>query len=101
MKAFLIDAQNQTIEDINIDSMDDIAKIIGYETIESEVLGDSGDRLFFDEECFIRGSVGRFQLDKLIPVSGRGLLLGADEAGTTLSDVNIDRDDLVNRIKYL
>jgi len=100
MKAYLIDAQNQTVENVDVGSMADIAKMIGYDTVESEALGGSGDRLFFDEECFIRGSEGRFQVDKLIPVSGKGLLMGSDEEGNALSDVNTDRNDLQNRIKF-
>ena len=79
MKAYLIDAQNQTVEHIDVGSIEDIVKVIGYDTIESEAVGNLGDRLFFDEECFIRGSEGRFQLDKLIPVSGKGLLVGSNE----------------------
>ena len=100
MKAYLIDAQSKAVESVEVESMADIVKMIGYDTIESDSVGDSGDRLFFDEECFIRGSEGRFQLDKLIPVSGKGLLVGSNEDGSALSDVNTDQDDLTNRIKF-
>lgn len=101
MKAYLIDAENQTIENIDVKNMDDIIRLIGYETIESDAVGNSGDRLFFDEECFLRGSVGRFQIDTLIPVSGKGIVMGSSEEGTTLSDVQTHLDDLRSRIKYL
>ena len=101
MKAYLIDAENQSIENINVESMSDIIKLIGYETIESDDIGDAGDRLFFDEECFLRGSAGRFQIDTLIPVSGKGIVICANKDGTTLSDVQISLDDLRSRIKYL
>ena len=100
MKAYLIDAQSKAVESVEVESMADIVKMVGYDTIESDSVGDSGDRLFFDEECFIRGSEGRFQLDKLIPVSGKGLLVGSNEDGSALSDVNTDKDDLTNRIKF-
>ena len=100
MKAYLIDAQNQTIESIDVETIADIAKMIGYDTLESEALGDADDKLFFDEECFIRGSEGRFQVDKLIPVSGKGLLIGANDADT-LSDVTTDLDNFVSRTKFL
>ena len=101
MKAYLINAQSKLVESIQINSMDDIVKTIGYDTIESEAVGSLGDRLFFDEECFIRGSEGRFQLDKLIPVSGKGLLMGANDDLSALSDVNLDQADLLDRIKFL
>ena len=100
MKAYLIDAQNKTVENVDVENMDDIVKMIGYDTIESDSVGNSGDRLFFDEECFIRGSEGRFQLDKLIPVSGKGLLMGSNEDGSELSAANTAQDDLKTRIKF-
>jgi hypothetical protein len=101
MKAFLINAENQVIEAVEISSMDDIVTMIGYATIESDVVGNNGDRLFFDEECFLRGSKGKFQIDTVIPVSGKGVLIGASEDGTTLSDVSTELDELQGRIKYL
>lgn len=101
MKAYLIDAENQTVEKIDVENMDDIVRLIGYKTIESDAVGNAGDRLFFDEECFLRGSAGRFKIDTVIPVSGKAILIGANEEGTTLSDVNTDLDDLHSRIKYL
>ena len=100
MKAYLIDAQNKAVESVDVGSMEDIVKMIGYDTIESEAVGSSGDRLFFDEECFIRGSEGRFKLDKLIPVSGKGLLVGSNEDGGLLSDVNADESDLISRVTF-
>lgn len=101
MKAYLIDAEKQAIENINISNMDDIIELIGFDTIASDAVGNNGDRLFFDEECFIRGTTGRFQIDTVIPVSGKGVLVSASEDGTSLSDVQTDLDDLRNRTKYL
>jgi hypothetical protein len=100
MKAYLINAQSKVVESVDVDNIDDIVKMIGYDTIESDSVGDLGDRLFFDEECFIRGSEGRFQLDKLIPVSGKGLLVGSNSDGSELTDANTDQDDLRNRVKF-
>ena len=39
MKAYLIDAENHTIENIDVKSMDDIIRLVGYETIESDAVG--------------------------------------------------------------
>ncbi len=101
MKAYLIDAENQTVDNIDVNGMDDIVRLVGFETIESDEVGESGDRLFFDEECFLRGSAGRFQIDTLIPVSGKGIVIGGNEDGSSLSDVQTGLDDLNSRIKYL
>jgi len=102
MKALLINGERQSIEPIEIAGRDDIAKLIGFDTIESDAVGATGDRLYFDEECFLRGSNGRFQIDKVIPVSGRAVIVGTtDDDGATLRDVTTEIDSLRSRIKYL
>ncbi len=101
MKALLINPATRSIEAIDIGSQAELASLIGYETIESDAVGTAGDRLFFDEECFLRGTTGRFQVDTLIPVSGRAVIVGTTDDGATLRDVATDIDDMRNRIKYL
>lgn len=101
MKAILINAQARTIEPIDIGGRDDIARLVGYDTLESDAVGKAGDRLFFDEECFLRGSSGRFQIDTVIPVSGVGVIVGTEDDGSTLCDAKTAVDDLRSRIKYL
>jgi hypothetical protein len=76
-------------------------KLIGYDTITSDEIGPEGDRLFFDEECFLRGTTGRFQIDTVIPVSGKGIIIGSADDGATLKDVVSDADSIKGRIKYL
>jgi hypothetical protein len=101
MKAFLINPESKSIEPIDIESRDDIARLIGFDTIESDAIGATGDRLYFDEECFLRGTAGRFQIDQIVPVSGKAVVVGSVDDGATLSDVLIDIDSLGTRIKYL
>ena len=101
MKALLINGERQSIEPIEIASREDIARVIGFDTIESDAVGAAGDRLYFDEECFLRGTGGRFQIDRIIPVSGKAIVVGAADDGATLRDAAMDIDDLRNRIKYL
>jgi hypothetical protein len=101
MKAFLINPENKSVEAVDINSRDDIASLIGFATIESDAVGTAGDRLYFDEECFLRGTSGRFQVDKLIPVSGKAVVVGTADDGTTLSGARTDIDSLRARIQYL
>lgn len=101
MKALLIDPESRSLKPIDIQDREDIAKRIGYDTIESDSVGSAGDRLFFDEECFLRGTKGRFQIDSVIPVSGKAVLIGTADEGKTLRDVTTDLDSLRSRIKYL
>jgi len=101
MKALLINPESRSIEAIDVSSHADLASLIGYDTIESDAVGTEGDRLYFDEECFLRGTTGRFQIDTLIPVSGRAVIVGTADDGATLRDVASDIEDVRSRIKYL
>lgn len=100
MKALLIKPTDQTIESIDINSQQDIIDLIGYDTVIADEIDDQGDKLYFDEECFLRGTEGRFQLDKLIPVSGNGIIIGSND-DDSLSDLKSDPDDIKSRIKFL
>ena len=100
MKAFLITPDTKSIEGIEIQGPDDIRSRIGFDSIESDAVGADGDRLYFDEECFIRGTTGRFQIDSVIPVAGKGVLFGTTENGDTLQDVRISIEDLRHRTRF-
>ncbi len=100
MKAVKVSPQQRTVEAVDVSTMDDIIELVGYETIESDEVGDNGDRLYFDEECFIRGTSGRFRLDKLMPVAGVGVIIGTAADGESLADLASDIDDLRSRISF-
>jgi hypothetical protein len=80
LNAILIDPVKQVIETIYISSLVDIAEYVGQDTLDSE---------------------GRFQIDKLIPLAGKGVVIGTTDDGDSLRDVEMDAEDLRNRIKYL
>jgi hypothetical protein len=101
MKAILIRPDNQTVEQIELAGVEDISKHIGFDTITSDEIGPDGDRLYFDEECFLRGSSGRFQIDTVVPVSGPGLVVGSPDNGHTLRDTVSDPESIRARVKYL
>jgi hypothetical protein len=101
MKAILIDPADRSLTVVDVRGREDIARLIGFDTVESDAVGSSGDRLHFDEECFLRGTGGRFQVDSLVPISGRAVVTGASVDGTTLRDVATDVETLRGRIKYL
>ena len=100
MKAILITPETQSIDVIDVSDHKDIATLIGFETIISDEVGSNGDRLFFDEECFLRGTKGRFKVDTLVSISGKGVIVGSADEGVTLKDLADDVDDLRARIKY-
>lgn len=97
MKAFLIDPESQSIESIEIQDQNDIQAQIGYDTVISDELGDD-QHIFFDEECFLRQAKGRFQIDKLVPISGKAIIMGM--SGDALSDVALDESALAARVSF-
>lgn len=101
VKAFLIAPEAQTIESVEVASLDDIKDLIGFDIIESDAVGSQGDRLYFDEECFLRGTKGRFQIDTMVPVAGKGVVVGTKGDSDELCNVEIAMDELRQRIKYL
>jgi hypothetical protein len=101
MKAFLINPEDRSIEAVDVADRAAIAKLIGFDTIESDAVGTAGDRLYFDEECFLRGTKWRFQIDSVIPVSGKVVLIGTADEGKILRDVMTDIDSLRGCTKYL
>ena len=101
MKALLITPDSQSIEQVDIADLDDIKVLIGFDTIDSDAVGEGGDRIYFDEECFLKGSSGRFQVDTLVPISGKAVLVGSPDEGAALTDVSMSADELMGRIRYL
>lgn len=101
MKALFIDPAEQKIEEVEVANVEDIAKLVGFDTLESENIGPDNDHLFFDEECFIRGNAaaGRFQIGTGIPVSGKGVVVG-ETGAKLLVDVVSTADSLSGRIKF-
>ena len=100
VKAFLISPEDKTVESIELNDLNEVAALVGYDTIESDAIDNGSDRLFFDEECFIRGSSGRFQIDKLIPVAGKGVVVGLSADDAALTDVSVSRDELLSRTRF-
>jgi len=98
MKALLISPDTQSTKAIDINGHDDIVKLIGFVTITSDEIGPEGDRLYFDEECFLRGTSGRFQIDAVVPVSATGVIVGSGDGGNTLRDVVSYVDSMLSRI---
>ena len=104
MKAFLIDAATQTITPVMLSNgLRDMGALIGFDTIESDEIDASGDRLFFDERCFLREQTGkaRFKIDNLAPVANKALVVGSSDSGGILKDVMVDLVTLERRITWL
>jgi hypothetical protein len=104
MKAYLIDANRKTVSPVDLaDGLTGVRRLIGYDSVDSEDIDASGDRLFFDEGCFLRDQTGkgRFRLDNLVPVADKAVVAGSSDDGATLKDALADLDALQARITWL
>jgi len=101
MQCYLIDPTAKTITNENINDTADIARLIGFDDIDFDEMDASGDRLYFDASCFIRQQpgVGRFQLDTLPPVAGKGVVIGA--SAEQLQAPAVSAAALVARITFI
>ena len=45
--------------------------------------------------------MGRFKVNSLAPVSGKGLIVGSAVAGTTIKNVEINDEVLAKRVTFL
>jgi len=103
MKGFLIDPAVRSVTPVDIEGgLDGVRRLIGHATVDSDEIDDNGDRLFFDEECFIRAAPGspRFRLDRLAPVAGRGVIVGSSAQGKELADAVIGLEALQRRLTF-
>jgi hypothetical protein len=99
MRAFLIDGESQTIEALDLDSMGDIAALVGFDSVISDEVDDR-NAVHFDEDCFIRGTPGRFRIDRLAPIAGKAVITGKVGDGVA-ADSSLDPEDLKARIEFL
>ena len=103
MQVFTINPLTKEIHAVEIaDTKEALQELIGFSTIDSDEIDDNGDRLFFDEECFIRqqGNVGRFKVDSLAPVAGIGVIVNSQD-GKTFQSAIINAEELLKRVTYL
>ena len=103
MPFFLIDPTQKTITAVEGGGdLPGVRALIGFETVDSDEIDASGDRLYFDEKCFIRQTpgVGRFQLDSLAPVAGMGVVVGQSAQGA-LQAPQVRLEALKERVKFL
>lgn len=98
MKAILIDGPGRQLSEVNVNDAAEIAALVGQDSIITDDLGD-GDAVHFDEDCFIRGTEGRFQIDSLAPIAGKAVVVGL--SGEALADTGLDVDALQARIKFI
>jgi len=103
MQAFLIDPGAHHIVEVELDDgLQGIQRLIGYDSVDSDEIDDAGNRLYFDESCFIRDvpGAGRFRLDNLAPVAGRGVVVASDATDGPMRSPTIALEALKLRVRF-
>ena len=104
MQVFVIDPATQRIDAVDIDDgLDGVRRLVGYDSVDADEIDANGNRLYFDESCFIRQvpGAGRFKLGSLAPVAGRGVVVGSDAATGALRAPQVTLEALAQRVRYL
>lgn len=110
MNVFLIDPSARAIRSVELtegtqgtQSIQAIAHLIGAKNVDFDEIDDGGDRLYFDEDCFIKAKPGdaRFKVDNLAPVSGAGLICGTATPAGGLQPASNTAESLAKRVQFL
>jgi hypothetical protein len=104
MKVFLINPNLKEVTEVEIESsIEAIQDLIGFKTVDSDEIDSNFDQLFFDEECFIRqqDKVGRFKVDNLAPIAGKGVIANSSDNGKTISSPHVTLANLTKRVTFL
>ena len=104
MNVYLIDPTAREIRSLEItEGTMQIATFIGAKHVDFDEIDDGGDRLYFDEDCFIKAKPGdaRFKVDNLAPVSGVGIICGTASPDGVLQSAQNDIASLTKRVQFL
>lgn len=104
MQVFVIDPSTREIRGVEISAGEtEVRQLIGFDSIDFDEIDDNGDRLYFDESCFIRhgADVGRFRVDSLAPVAGKGVITGGEPGGNSITGAQISLEALRARVQFL
>jgi hypothetical protein len=104
MQILVIDGAARTIRSEELrDRLDGVKRLIGRDSIDFDPLGGAGDRLYFDESCFIRPmpGAGRFQVDALAPLSGVAVVVGSGPGPDELATPKVSAEELLARVRFL
>ena len=99
MRVIVINGAEQTLESAEVGREQDMRELIGQDSVIYDEIDDD-NAVYFDEDCFIRGTEGRFQIDSLAPSAGTAVVIGRTAEGA-LTHTNFEPDTLKARIKFL
>ena len=84
--------------------LEEIKKLIGFDSIGTDEIDNNRNMLYFDENCFIRDNkiLGRFQIGSLAPVAGVGVVVRfLDSTEMSFEKPSLSLEDLQSLVKFL
>lgn len=103
MKAYLIDPFTQTVSEVEYSgNYQDIYEFIDCDTFTCVDINEDGDTVFVDDEGLINGKPQEFFAIRNYPqpLAGKGLVLGTDEEGESVSPVS-SIEDIRSKIEWI
>ena len=102
MKAFLIDAKERQIREIDYSgNWEGIHTLIGCDTFDVATFSADGDGVYIDDEGLLTSPEHFFLIDGYpTPLAGNGLVLGCDEYGNSISP-KITLEELALSVKWM
>jgi hypothetical protein len=105
LKIYIIRPSLKIVETFELkNGLEEIKKIIGFDTIANDEIDNKGNMLVFDENCFIRDNKNavRFQIGGLAPVAGVGVLVRfLDAKGISLAEPSFSVEYIQPLVKFL
>jgi hypothetical protein len=102
MKAILIDPEFHAITEVEYGgSLQDIYELIDCTCIDAIRVNDSGDTIYVDDEGLYNSNFYWRYEDYPHPIAGKGLVLGTDMAGESISPVLLTVERLENSVRFI
>ena len=105
MQIYIIRPSLKKIETFELfDGLEEIKKLIGFDSIGTDEIDNNRNMLYFDENCFIRDNkkLGRFQIGSLAPVAGVGVVVRfLDSTEMSFEKPSLSLEDLQSLVKFL
>lgn len=109
MKGYLIDPQEKTITEVDVDMSDGLKavyKLLDCRLVEAVYLNEAQDCVFVNEEGLMDGTIDTYGMflvtgtARSVPLAGRGVVLGFDPDQGASADVQASIDSIRAMVSF-
>lgn len=83
-KALLINPVNQKVEEIEVETFEDIKGYLWCNRVEKVFQFENNDSLYVDEEALLKGNEAGFYIGESNDFIGNGIIIGVDDNGNRI-----------------